>query len=59
MRRRSAAGTASGTPFETFPPVDSTVVFLPKDGGFELPKARAALIDLSGRVTAVRATGAR
>ncbi len=46
-----------GTPFEAFPPVDSTVVFLPKDGGFELPKVRAALIDLSGRVTAVRAIG--
>lgn len=44
-----------GTPYETFPPVDSTVVFLAKDGGFELPKFRAAFVDLSGRVTGVRA----
>lgn len=43
-----------GTPFETFPPVDSTVVFLPKGGGFELPRVRAALVDLSGRIKAVR-----
>lgn len=44
-----------GTRFEAFPPVDATVVFLAKDGGFELPKVRAALVDLSGRVTGVRA----
>jgi hypothetical protein len=44
-----------GTPFETFPPVDSAVVFLAKDGGFVSPRARAALIDLSGRVSSVRA----
>ena len=44
-----------GTPFETFPPVDSAVVFLAQDGGFVSPRARAALIDLSGRVSAVRA----
>jgi hypothetical protein len=44
-----------GTPHEAYPPVDSTVVFLAKDGGFELPRVRAALVDLSGRVTSVRA----
>ncbi len=43
-----------GTRFETFPPVDSTVVFLPKGGGFELPRVRVALVDLSGRIKAVR-----
>lgn len=43
-----------GTPHETFPPVHSSVVFLPKDGGFGLA-VRAALVDLSGRVTAARA----
>jgi hypothetical protein len=44
-----------GTRYEAFPPVDATVVFLAKDGGFDLPKIRAALVDLSGRVTGVRA----
>jgi hypothetical protein len=43
-----------GTPFETFPPVDSTVVALPKPGGFDLPRVRAALVDLSGRITSAR-----
>jgi hypothetical protein len=43
-----------GTPFEAFPPVNATVVALPNDGGFSLPKVRAALVDLSGRITAVR-----
>jgi hypothetical protein len=44
-----------GTPFGAFPPADSTVVSLPKGGGgFDLPKVRAALVDLSGRITSVR-----
>jgi hypothetical protein len=44
-----------GRPYEAFPPVHSTVVSLPKaGGGFEFPKVRAALVDLSGRITAVR-----
>lgn len=43
-----------GTPFEAFPPVNATIVALPNDGGFSLPKVRAALVDLSGRITAVR-----
>jgi hypothetical protein len=45
----------SDDPHRTFPPTGSIVVFLAKDGAFELPKFRAALVDLSGRVTAVRA----
>jgi hypothetical protein len=51
-------GNHMGTPFEAFPPVDSAVVTLPKDAGFIPPRHRAALIDLSGRVTAVRAAQA-
>ena len=44
-----------GTRFEAFPPAHSTVVSLPKGGGgFDLPKVRAALVDLSGRITSVR-----
>jgi hypothetical protein len=43
-----------GTPFESFPPVGATVVALPNDGGFPLPRVRAALVDLSGRITAFR-----
>jgi hypothetical protein len=43
-----------GTPYETFPPVHATVVSLPNDGGFALPKVRAALVDLSGRIKTVR-----
>jgi hypothetical protein len=44
-----------GTPYEAFPPVHSTVVSLPKGGGgFDIPKVRAALVDLSGRITSVR-----
>jgi hypothetical protein len=52
-----AAPTAVATvgPDRSFPPRGSIVVFLAKDGGFELPRFRAALVDLSGRVTAVRA----
>jgi hypothetical protein len=45
----------SDEPARTFPPAGSIVVFLPKDGGFEPSKIRAALVDLSGRVTGVRA----
>ena len=44
-----------GTPFETFPPVHAAVVSLSKTAGSCSPKARAALIDLSGRVKTVRA----
>jgi hypothetical protein len=44
-----------GTPFEAFPPVGATVVALPNDGGgFVTPAVRAALVDLSGRITAIR-----
>ena len=49
----------SDDPHRTFPPAGSIVVSLAKDGGFELPKFRAALVDLSGRVTAVRAPTTR
>ena len=44
-----------GTPFEAFPPVGAIVVALPNyGGGFTPSRSRAALIDLSGRITAVR-----
>lgn len=48
-------GAPTAAPDGSFPPAGSIVVFLAKDGGFELPKFRAALVDRSGRVTAVRA----
>jgi len=44
-----------GTPHETFPPVDAAVITLPKDAGFIPPRHQAAIIDLTGRVTAARA----
>ena len=44
-----------GMRYEAFPPVHSIVVSLPTDaGGFDVPKVRAALVDLSGRITSVR-----
>jgi hypothetical protein len=45
----------SDDPDRTFPPTGAIVVFLAKDGGFELPKVRVAVVDLSGRVAGVRA----
>jgi hypothetical protein len=44
-----------GTQYEAFPPVDAAVITLPKDAGFIPPRHQAAIIDLSGRVTAARA----
>ncbi len=52
--RAVVAADHVGRPYEAFPPVAATVVGLPNDGGFALPRVRAALVDLSGRITSVR-----